>query len=81
MAKRHTTSICLQNLHIGPIFCLSKSLFSQPGRLDVKASPKVRLRHSMFFPKGVNAKLAILKCCFPKGMPIMVMQSNSPNAR
>ena len=28
--------------------------------------------HTTIEPKGVNANLAILKCCFPKGMPTIV---------
>ena len=35
----------------------------------------------MDLPKGVRAKAAILKCCIPNGIPMMVMQSNNPKAR
>mgnify|MGYP006880115381 FL=1 len=35
----------------------------------------------MSFPKGVKANPASLKCCSPKGIPIMVMHSTTPNAR
>lgn len=30
------------------------------------------------FPKGVNARVANLKCCNPKGIPIMEMQNRIP---
>lgn len=30
-------------------------------------------------PKGINANLAILKCCKPNGIPIIVMQKITPN--
>lgn len=32
-------------------------------------------------PNGVNASLAILKNCFPNGMPIIVIQHISPKIR
>ena len=35
----------------------------------------------MDFPKGVNARFISLKCCLPKGMPMMVMQNKIPNNR
>jgi hypothetical protein len=35
----------------------------------------------MFFPKGVSARPAILKCCKPKGIPIIVIHNNSPNIK
>lgn len=37
--------------------------------------------YTISFPKGVSAKPASLKCCSPNGIPMMVMQSNTPNAR
>ena len=33
----------------------------------------------MDLPKGVRAKAAILKCCIPNGIPIMVIQSSAPS--
>ena len=33
----------------------------------------------IFLPKGARESPAILKCCLPKGMPMMVMQSSVPN--
>ena len=35
----------------------------------------------MLFPKGAKAKAAILKCCMPKGMPMIVIHSKRPNPR
>lgn len=32
----------------------------------------------MSFPKGAKESPAILKCCFPNGMPIMVIKSSMP---
>jgi hypothetical protein len=32
----------------------------------------------MDFPKGVKARFISLKCCLPKGIPIMVMQKRRP---
>jgi hypothetical protein len=32
----------------------------------------------MSLPKGLKAIAVSLKCCMPKGIPIMVMQSNKP---
>ena len=36
---------------------------------------------TMSFPKGDNAKDANLKCCNPKGIPIMVMHNIAPNTK
>ena len=33
------------------------------------------------FPKGANDNPAILKCCLANGMPMMVMNSNTPKKR
>lgn len=33
------------------------------------------------FPNGVNARAAILKCCLPNGIPIIVMHSIIPKSR
>jgi len=35
----------------------------------------------MDLPKGENARVISLKCCLPKGIPIMVMQNSSPKSR
>lgn len=32
-------------------------------------------------PKGIRASLAILKCCMPKGIPIIEIQSNNPKSK
>ena len=32
-------------------------------------------------PKGVNARVTILKCCFPKGIPMIVMHNTTPQKR
>jgi len=32
----------------------------------------------MVAPKGINASFASLKCCLPKGMPIIVIQNKIP---
>ena len=44
-----------------------------------------RLSHPYFetivFPKGASAKAANLKCCRPKGIPIIVIQSTTPKMR
>ncbi len=32
-------------------------------------------------PKGVSARDTILKCCFPKGIPTMVIDNNAPQKR
>ena len=32
----------------------------------------------MIFPKGASDRPAILKCCLPNGMPIIVMHSSNP---
>ena len=34
-----------------------------------------------FFPKGVSASPANLKCCKPNGIPIIVMHNNKPKAK
>ena len=36
---------------------------------------------TMCLPKGVKANAANLKCCFPNGMPIMVIQSTIPKTK
>ena len=36
------------------------------------------IRYRISCPKGVSAKPASLKCCIPKGMPIMVIQKSTP---
>ena len=38
-------------------------------------------RLTISFPKGVNASPASLKCCSPKGIPIIVMEKRIPNRR
>jgi hypothetical protein len=35
----------------------------------------------MDFPKGEKARFINLKCCLPKGIPIMVMQNSSPKSK
>lgn len=35
----------------------------------------------MVLPNGNNAKRISLKCCIPKGIPIMVIQKNIPHAK
>lgn len=37
--------------------------------------------YSIFFPNGVSARAASLKCCLPNGIPIIVMQSKIPKAK
>ena len=39
------------------------------------------LSYWMLFPKGAKAKAAILKCCMPKGMPMIVIHSKRSNPR
>ena len=40
----------------------------------------VRFSYSTSWPKGVRASPASLKCCMPKGMPMMVMQKITPKS-
>lgn len=35
----------------------------------------------MDFPNGENARFINLKCCLPKGIPIMVIQNSNPKMR
>jgi hypothetical protein len=35
----------------------------------------------MDFPKGEKARFINLKCCLPKGIPMMVMQNSSPKSK
>lgn len=37
--------------------------------------------YMIFVPKGINANLASLNCCKPKGIPIIDMQRAIPNIR
>lgn len=37
--------------------------------------------HLICFPKGNNASFMSLKCCFPKGMPTIVIQKNIPHSK
>lgn len=53
-------------------WCLLSFLFHKLWRIFVLESTISR-------PNGVKANPAILKCCFPKGIPMMVMNSKMPN--
>ena len=64
--------VCLQILR-------SSFRFLKPsgrGRTDLD-----RLNYRIFLPNGVKDKPAILKCCLPKGIQIIVMHNKTPKKR
>ena len=36
---------------------------------------------TIFLPNGMRARRAILKCCKPKGIPMIVMQQKRPKVK
>ena len=41
----------------------------------------INYRRTTLCPKGISEYIINLKCCKPNGMPMIVMQKNTPNVR
>ena len=63
----------------GDLSCLEKG-FASCEALNLEAQ-RFNVLQAIFFPNGVRAREAILKCWRPKGMPIIVRQSRRPKPR
>ena len=73
------------HLHMPSYFLETFTEYPARRTLHFIQSDQTTIRYYIYytisFPKGVSAKPASLKCCSPNGMPMTVMQSNTPNAR
>ena len=77
-------------MHIRRMPCLHMGNNRHPGlHSNEFRAGKVQLQRSRFpvnliytivLPKGTKARMAILKCCMPNGIPTMVMQHRRPKA-
>lgn len=57
---------------------VKKELLEDKPQIKPRLAPNMPYFNNTLLPKGASDRRAILKCCLPKGMPMIVINSNTP---